>query len=1115
MADWTWFPDSTFGLQSVSVDLVVRATLLLLLTITVNALLRKPSAALRHAVHSLGLLSLLLLPVLSLTLPAWPVDLPVSLHSSPVPVAAPPDIAVSPDLTEQVADSTASPVLIVPPTPATTSQPGQPQNTSAAGVTVRRAGVSTWSMMAVVWLLVAGALLLSTVRSHLVVGRLRRTSTESQNTEWLEEFERLTAGNSRLQRVRLLESASIRIPIMCGILRPAIILPAGCPAGTAEHRYRVLAHELSHVQRWDVAIHLAGRIACCLYWFHPLAWWCLRQMRQEREYACDDRVLAGGGSASAYAEQLLTIARDGADGRKVIPAAIAMSHGTNLERRIRLLFLEGVNRSPLRGATLAVAAAVFCVFTATIAAMQPATTQAADAVANPEQQSGDSSVAANETTAAQAVEVDDASPVPIQCVDSQGSPVAGAEVHLYQGRRDESGDASYVHFGPFISDKRGHVECPDAVFLSTEQTYDRWVYARLPGQLVGVTRSTSWTGRDPYNKAGVVKMQPSQPLDGQLSLPDGFDPANVLVRIQVLHVFTGQGLWEYESFARHDQFMGLHEALPQIFTQRPDPQGRFQFQDIPVRGRVYLLAEGSGLGQGQWWNGGEETDKPAALTMQEEGRIAGQVLSPDGAPVENADVSARIISDGNQRVAFATTFRTTSDQDGRFLLDGLPDWDFVLSATDPKERWVVRPIEDIRVNSDRTTRQNLELGSPIQVSGRVLDSDGNPVQGATLSAISDSKLGSGLDSDSTNDDGQYRLSLSSGPVRLYFSGLPDRFVYPDPQIVRQLDLVKGQADLVDVDITLQQKPDAESTEDPPADAAEDTGSDMLRTLRENSKPILQRMARQHGYKLEPDQLVGHVSRPFPAERMEYYRTGNPSQAKAIPAGPSAMTYRWNGEELSNWGMTFGDLENGGYSVAGILNALAGIKPQFLNGPDELLNKTLPGDWVVREDSDPRAIVQQLNRVFNEVFELNVQLEFRSVEQDVYVARGNYRLTPLQGENETEIVQLADKRISTDHVHIFGKELVPDGGGGGGSGDFDELLKWLGRWIDVPVINDVRSHPKRQVTWRQHSRSPFTEEMRQEDHDPEAVLRNMTRQTQLQFTKERRPIEILFVVSKAE
>ena len=71
-------------------------------------------------------------------------------------------------------------------------------------------------------------------------------------------------------------------------------------------------------------------------------------------------------------------------------------------------------------------------------------------------------------------------------------------------------------------------------------------------------------------------------------------------------------------------------------------------------------------------------------------------------------------------------------------------------------------------------------------------------------------------------------------------------------------------------------------------------------------------------------------------------------------------------------------------------------------------------------------------------------------------------------------------------------------------------KWLGRWIDTPIVDDVKQRPPRQISWHLHGRSHFTAQTRKEDRDPELVLRNITLQTNLEFIKEARPVKTLFV-----
>jgi beta-lactamase regulating signal transducer with metallopeptidase domain len=294
-----------------------------------------------------------------------------------------------------------------------------------------------------------------------------------------------------------------------------------------------------------------------------------------------------------------------------------------------------------------------------------------------------------------------------------------------------------------------------------------------------------------------------------------------------------------------------------------------------------------------------------------------------------------------------------------------------------------------------------------------------------------------------------------------------------------------------------------------ANDEEEQGSQMLRDIRAASAPILAAMAKDHGYGLEPGRDLRRVAPPFPPIRMEYYRTGHPSQSEAIKEGPSAMMFRWRDGKLRNWGMMFGDSADPGYNLTGVLDALLDIKSQQIDGPRELLRTRVAGDWVIREGAEQEAVLKQLQDILHKEFALPVKLEFREVERDVYVARGEYELKPLPGQEGKGKLILTDETITTDEIQVFGKQLVPNSGAGGGTGEFEEFLGWLGRWIGTPIVSEVDLEPTNQVSWHLHERSPSTEQSRGEDHDPALVLGNITVQTGLTFTLEKRPVRILF------
>ena len=149
------------------------------------------------------------------------------------------------------------------------------------------------------------------------------------------------------RRVRVVESELAPVPLACGIVRPVIALPREASEWPSARLRTVLLHEATHIARWDVATQAMAHLGCCLYWFHPLAWMAERQLREERERACDDAVIGLGTPAAEYADDLLALARNIVRQRSARLDAPAMAEGSNLEKRIQAMLDPLRNRRPL------------------------------------------------------------------------------------------------------------------------------------------------------------------------------------------------------------------------------------------------------------------------------------------------------------------------------------------------------------------------------------------------------------------------------------------------------------------------------------------------------------------------------------------------------------------------------------------------------------------------------------------------------------------------------------------------------------------------------------------------------------------------------------------------
>jgi bla regulator protein BlaR1 len=310
-----------------------KATVLLAAACAAEMLLRSRPASLRHFVWTAAFAALVGLPAAMSVVPRWAPPVGVSVHS----------VSVAP------------PAKGVP-----AAYPVRTGRRLASGQTVPADPPHTPATLPLVWL--AGCL---AAASRFLVGAartswmVRRAAPAGYAQGMLEDLRR----SLRLdRRVRVLESTEAPMPLTWGVLRPVVVLPDDAPRWPEARLRTVLLHELVHVRRLDLLAQVVAQAACCLYWFHPLAWVALRQLRKERERACDDAVLHVGVAAHDYAGHLLDLVRALAAKRSPWADAPAMAESSDLESRVRALLDRNRNRRPLsRRAAIAIAAAVVAV----------------------------------------------------------------------------------------------------------------------------------------------------------------------------------------------------------------------------------------------------------------------------------------------------------------------------------------------------------------------------------------------------------------------------------------------------------------------------------------------------------------------------------------------------------------------------------------------------------------------------------------------------------------------------------------------------------------------------------------------------------------------------------
>jgi bla regulator protein blaR1 len=219
-----------------------------------------------------------------------------------------------------------------------------------------------WTAVVVgAWALGVGVSLLRTVqgwrRTRAVVSR-SLPADEELRAVVRELSGRL--GSRRAVEVRV--SAEVASPVVVGVRRPVILVPAGAFAALSpDQRRMALCHEVAHLKRGDLWLGCVPAAAERCFFFHPLARLAAREYAFWREAACDEAVLTTlGASPQSYGRMLLAL---GVSRRSAaFSAAGAAGSFQNLKRRITML--DRTSSRSLRGRALAagaVAAALLAV----------------------------------------------------------------------------------------------------------------------------------------------------------------------------------------------------------------------------------------------------------------------------------------------------------------------------------------------------------------------------------------------------------------------------------------------------------------------------------------------------------------------------------------------------------------------------------------------------------------------------------------------------------------------------------------------------------------------------------------------------------------------------------
>lgn len=204
----------------------------------------------------------------------------------------------------------------------------------------------------IIAVLLAGVQMLRLLAGYFAIWRLKRKSIPCQ----------APLPRALTRDARILIHPRIGMPMAVGYFNPAIILPERMiQALSPDQIEQVVLHEAAHLERKDDWFGLLERLLRAIFFIQPAVWFIGKQIDKEREWACDDWVVARSGETKPYAEALARVAEVGSLGWTPI-LATGVGRRKQIFERMEALLDQTRNKIPSASGPLVLAAALMLVF---------------------------------------------------------------------------------------------------------------------------------------------------------------------------------------------------------------------------------------------------------------------------------------------------------------------------------------------------------------------------------------------------------------------------------------------------------------------------------------------------------------------------------------------------------------------------------------------------------------------------------------------------------------------------------------------------------------------------------------------------------------------------------
>ena len=745
-------------------DFTFKTTFLLVVTIFLIFVFRKKSAAFLHSLWAFSFIACLFIPVVSFLVPEWSlniipnswVHLEKSLETSEIASNGEHVFSESfqlPEKSEEIEE-----LLISEEQPEFNAQTSK--NEFAATVSsINNESLSLenrpWFLMSFIWCIGVIVFLLKGFWNRILIWNLYLNSEPIQEENWDQSLNRVREKLSLQRKVKLRKLDRLQSPMISGIFRPTVFLPANAEHWGQDKRELILFHELAHAKRNDLLAQFLAKIVCMVCWFNPLCWYGYSQMRKLREYACDDLVLSNTPSASGYATVLLEIAKS-CQHRTFTPA-IGMMRNSQLENRISSLLDTTRNHLSMTQKGVALLIIMLTVSVFGIGTMQfglaGQPSVKSELVSNLEPE-----VVNNETKKSETndKEIESTETITGRVVTEEGKSVSGIEVK------------AIVKGEPWpekiVTNKNGEFQVPA-----------NWEYRKELNSLNAVLKVLDEDKRMGWHvfiqnlnlnhrekPFEIVLLPRTKKVTGYFVDEEGKPLKGVRMTVISLFHKTNRHTGYYH-FLEENWFRSIPSDKSGKFTLTTVESTRVRLSpDHPdwISTLISVREDDTDLGK---------------IVLKQAGRIEGKVVNQNtGKPVIGHQLGVQALESDNLSDPTVNWKFVKTNSEGRFVIGGLPEglFNVLYLGTIKTKTLTASAVEAVQVKAGQSVKANINVRRGVRLFGKVLDDQsGKPVKGINVGYYGSARPNSGASAMMriTEDDGSFEFYVPPGESKTYIA----------------------------------------------------------------------------------------------------------------------------------------------------------------------------------------------------------------------------------------------------------------------------------------------------------------------------------------------------------